>query len=223
MQRRPRWLIYNTVFSTGGGRLPKWQPWVDPKDTCVTCKGKLGVQKHWVEAESWECHTCWMPSRSPVVKWEGYGPRYMAGANKVVTIINVKGYSQLGNLDNWMYRFYVGTEFESGCFSICRCCRKALYSHELRLKHKGEFTPGCTERLISAYRWLIPMGMCCVCQEKTQRQEYGVPICSDGCMSRWKFNHDTRWILLEKALKATNGWIEPEGTWYRGQDWSGMA
>lgn len=214
---RPKWLVYNTLFNHGGGRLPKRIVWVNPENLCKDCDEEMkGGTKHLIAiGEGYRCHPCWLKrSAAERDKWvdqwrkpRNDGPRYV---DKDLPLRSIDGHSDAGNLTNWLYRFWVGTKFESGKFSMCRCCRKTIYDEKERENHNDAYSPSCYKRLTDAYRKMLADKFCVVCHAFTNRQEYGVPLCKDYCVSQWKFSQDSKWTLLEGALRMTGGWIEPE-------------
>lgn len=216
---RPAWWLKNRFLNHGGGRLPKWKPLPKLEDVCPTCDAEIKTtHKHWmIESQRWQCHACWLRLSNrfkPIVGTCDVIKRprdWNRAAGFAAGVMNgpVNELSEEGNLDSWMYRFWIGTKYVKGSTRICKCCRKAGYTKAFSDEHNNDQSPSCYRRLVDAYKSLINRKLCVCCGSNTFRQEWGVPLCSDICVSEWKFNQVIRWKLLEAALRETGGFITP--------------
>lgn len=216
---RPAWWLKNRFLNHGKGRLEKWKPFVPPEDLCLTCNEEIKTtHKHWMlHADRWQCHACWLRLNGRIQSISNNSgsirrPHNWNREDITVFTANVRGSSELseeGNLDNWMYRYWIGTKYVNGSMRICKCCRMAGYTELFQHEHADKHTPSCCRRLTDAYKRMIHNKLCAVCASNTHRQEYGVPLCTDACISEWKFNQRVRWKLVEEALQATGGFIPP--------------
>jgi len=144
-------------------RLPRWLL----TNRCMPAGRRQGKKPVWISEE-------------PVKKsWSEklFGPRLSAA--------NIFYPAEISGLfEGWEYRFWAADlENPAAIIAECRCC-KSLFSNdnnEARKKHSG----GCYKKLCAAYKLLLKDMVCVVCNHKTTKEKWGVPLCSSACMEAW--------------------------------------
>jgi hypothetical protein len=87
--------------------------------------------------------------------------------------------------DNWEYRFWAADVNEGSCVVCeCRACGSMFGGQPGRSLHLANF--GCAKKLVAAYKLLLKDRRCVICNEKTGNASWGVPLCTDACVNKWK-------------------------------------
>lgn len=89
-----------------------------------------------------------------------------------------------GNLPNDEYRFFIGYPAKQSTVSVCRWCTGRFETEAARKAHKES---DCKRNLISLYQRLRLDKLCVVCDVKTHREYWGLPLCSDACEQEYRF------------------------------------
>jgi hypothetical protein len=117
-------------------------------------------------------------------KHYGFTPVGMIQSASTQTGFNPPEIAKL--FEGWEYRFWAADlDNPQAVIVECRCC-KALFSNDqdaARKKHLSEL--GCSKRLTAAYKLLLRDMVCVICNHKTTREKWGVPLCGSGCMEAW--------------------------------------
>lgn len=88
-----------------------------------------------------------------------------------------------GVFQNWEYRFWAASlEIHTSPVIECRACHK-MYGKEDRTGHPSERE--CYNRLCSAYKLLLKDKRCVICNTRTTKEKWGVPLCTNGCQQAW--------------------------------------
>jgi hypothetical protein len=75
-------------------------------------------------------------------------------------------------------------------FSMCRACGKNVYTPAARAAHMEETKH--TQLLVYAFGKLRKDEACVVCDAKTCKSSWGVPLCQKTqCLNEWKYG--TKW------------------------------
>ncbi len=107
-----------------------------------------------------------------------------------------------GNLPNDEYRFWLGKPAQHASTAICRACGAERFTAVGRRDHLKEV--GCTKVLVAAYKELLADGVCVICDTKTARRGWGVPLCSIKCNNFWKFNQQQVLPTVKWAIDKSN-------------------
>lgn len=106
--------------------------------------------------------------------------------------------SQTGPLNLNEYRFWRSSDG----IGRCRHCWHAYRTPEDRKAHQKEF--GCTRVLTEAYKLLLRDEICVVCDTKTDKTLWGVPLCSNTCVFRWQFEAGAGTYAVQLAIGLYN-------------------
>jgi len=110
-----------------------------------------------------------------------------------------------GNLGDFEYRYWIGTELAGDTWGMCRCCRLVVAGsnnrnmHKIDAKHKFQGV-SCCALLDEAYAELRSLGKCVICKQQTSSTVYDVPLCSEYCIRQWKFQSATANLPLTIEL-----------------------
>lgn len=197
----PLWLVRQLTVKGDGVRMTKMvYPYTgDPCDVC----GKR-VDRRFEAWGKWRCQECednrmvelrkrWAiedAERAKKFRESGYFP----GGN----VIQLPT-SKVGNLTLAEYRFWIGVQVPHSNMRICRGCKETIYSSIAAGVHKEKKVWGdpCTIRLVRLYKKMLELGLCAMCQERTNTQRWGVPLCKpskDGsnggkdCIRAWMYD-----------------------------------
>lgn len=117
-----------------------------------------------------------------------------------------------GNLDRMEFQFWAGVYATNALTAVCRYCRVWVHGRLGRNLHKdmlwetnekGERVIailGCHKRLVLAYRILAMKKRCVICEERTQKCIWGVPLCGYDCEKEWMFEQYCDWPALEAVI-----------------------
>lgn len=108
-------------------------------------------------------------------KWMGY----LAGK-----IACYKPYELKEVFEGWEYRFWAAQQFSTGVYTECRVCGFESGKTPLERRHHHE-VGGCAKKLTEASKLLLKDMMCVICDMKSHKCKWGIPICSDTCMQAW--------------------------------------
>jgi hypothetical protein len=108
-----------------------------------------------------------------------------------------------GNLPNDQYRFFVGHVNADRKWTSCRGCDVSCYSKEDRDQH----LTSCKHTVLNVLYRMRQDKLCAVCQERTDRTCWGVPLCGTNCETAWKF-HLPQAFREERRIAAKNLVIE---------------
>lgn len=99
--------------------------------------------------------------------------------------------AEVGNIDNALFRFMLGSAERGETKTQCRCCLKTMWTAFEREHHSEQHE--CWRYLTDAYNILTEQGACVVCELQVKHTKWGVPLCQprkDGalsCETLWKF------------------------------------
>jgi len=145
----------------------------------------------------WVISQCFMPggrrtSKKPQLKveaYKGYVPTGDYGPNlHIMHPLKPSDYvpqTFTGVFDGWEYRFWSLASYAHGIIvAECRSCGNIVgWSQEARKIHAA--TGGCFKRLVAAYQLLRKDKRCVVCDARTVKEKWGVPMCSTACTQAW--------------------------------------
>lgn len=89
-----------------------------------------------------------------------------------------------GNLKNDEYRFFVGYPATHSTHSTCRWCQARFETEEGRKLHKKA---ECKRKLTDLYELLLKDSNCVMCENRTPREYWGIPLCNLTCQNEFKF------------------------------------
>ena len=84
----------------------------------------------------------------------------------------------------WEYRFWGMAMIDNAPYTECRCCG-AMGGPSPATRKRHHEQGGCTTRLIDAFTLLLKDKLCVICDCKTARKKWGVPLCSNACEQAW--------------------------------------
>lgn len=119
-----------------------------------------------------------LPKKRPL--WEPPKTSYIPAWGPQKGLISLPG-----NLANDEYRYWIGIRSEKADWSTCRFCGASAQSKEARKEHKGS---GCCKKLEQCYSFLLRDHLCVMCDKRTDSKKWGVPLCSEECETKWKFD-----------------------------------
>lgn len=93
------------------------------------------------------------------------------------------------------YRFWRAFEGRGRC----RQCLKLFDTQKERIAHQK--AEGCTRILVDAYDLLLRDMKCVVCDNKTDKSKWGVPLCNNVCLYRWQFETGAGAYAVQMAVK----------------------
>lgn len=143
--------------------------------------------------------------RLPKLERIEFPPKKVAatGVSQLVSngrLLSTVGVSTIfkGNLEKQLYQFYVGKMRSNDNSAVCRWCDTMGFgSMFLRDHGKGAGTAtGCKKHLVDIYKTFVLNGQCMMCDARTTRTSWGVPLCSEECEKEWQF-HNPRSLRFE--------------------------
>jgi len=169
-----KWQIAQLCFPAGT-HLPKrtrkmWEKWVEPYVDHYKKHSALGPKK---SGYSFESYTRTFEADPPFGKWH----------TRLTTTARL-----MGNLDTDEYRFYVGHPGKYSNYAQCRVCLKVCECRQDRVLHNT--ASACRTKFVIAAKAVKVLGLCLVCNEITQRDKWGVPLCNPEsaiCEQLWMF------------------------------------
>lgn len=88
---------------------------------------------------------------------------------------------------------------------MCRACRVAVYGETSMRAHYMYSTQMCNDYIDKAIALVRRDDCCVVCDIKTYRHAFGVPLCSKQCSDAWMYSSADRFSCWRAALKLA-GW-----------------
>lgn len=211
----PLWVLRN-AFMSYGSRMPQRPETLDPNGkNCEKCGVWCnGYKDWWSHKGKYYCKPCVEIAR---VEDPFQGYTYGLPARYQEARVEREFHSStipMGNLNENLYKYFAGSEFTSSLRSICRACGQIMHSATERIAHmdnsrtlyKNDMT--CAHALVVAHKLLLKEGECLVCQNRTTRQKWGVPLCSETCIKVWKFDEHKVYEKMDRLLApywATTG------------------
>src|SRR6185369_5660845 len=126
----PNWFIRNRMIPLSA-RRPKF-PKREFGKLCMDCFCDLDKEIasiHFAQTlqgrDKYRCHLCWQKNLTH--ERSRYLPAAYMGAEEEET--------PKGNLDNWMYRYFMGSRDPNSKEAICRCCRETVNDDRKRRQH----------------------------------------------------------------------------------------
>jgi len=89
-----------------------------------------------------------------------------------------------GVFENWEYRFWM-CEFNTKNTPIPECRACGAIGPLSAAGRKSHFVGGCAKKLCKAYELLKKDARCVICDIKTSRTNWGVPLCEGMCTQKW--------------------------------------
>ena len=111
------------------------------------------------------------------------GRSFGTGPMGLVTSPLVVPPTQLGNLGNEAYRFFKG--FWNSQAGVC-VCRGCFFS--TTLQERSLHMMSCRAIIQAVFQLLRKDGLCVVCDTKTSKECWSVPLCSEACKDTWRFS-----------------------------------
>ena len=93
---------------------------------------------------------------------------------------------ELNPLNQGDFRYWNGLQSTvNRSYAACRCCGEIHHSHKTRKEHLKK--EGCGSKLTQAFKLLAKDDRCVVCNDKTRKKNWGIPLCSKDCEHEWAF------------------------------------
>ena len=90
-----------------------------------------------------------------------------------------------GVFENWEYRFFARASIgEKSHITECRSCG-AITPESRNARQEHHKHGGCAKKLTEAYKLLLRDCRCVICDLRTTKTKWGVPMCSSGCEQAW--------------------------------------
>jgi hypothetical protein len=86
------------------------------------------------------------------------------------------------------YRYWFGSKSTYSMFAMCRCCREQYWTTGTRKGHLHDRVANCNKYITHAIKLLRLDHKCAICDVKTGKQKWGVPLCSVECMKKWMYD-----------------------------------
>lgn len=135
---------------------------------------------------------------TPIVTWKQFQPTQIGSD----TLLDIAGNEFAG----WEYRFWAAAlEGDKVCVTECRCCHMIYMDRVNRRAHLRE--TGCSKKLVGAFKLLQADQRCVICNNRSTKEKWGVPLCDDTCIKRWT-EEEAQPLALEAALEL---WEHREG------------
>lgn len=114
-----------------------------------------------------------------------------------------------GNLTNYEYEFWVGTDSNTSQYATCRWCDQETNGIEARRRHMEQqklamssnllqYGEQCTMQLRRCYLLLKGRGKCVVCNGNTNTTCWGLPLCGARCRNMFRFGYNGSDRILEE-------------------------
>lgn len=106
----------------------------------------------------------------------------------------------VGNLANESYRFFRGSRVISDPYFQCRGCLAEEYSQLKKVWHLRNCRPlmqGIEERVRRDR-------VCMMCNQGTKKDKWTIPLCSDSCIARWRFQMPEPWLVARRFVLAAD-------------------
>lgn len=112
------------------------------------------------------------------------------------------GYSPLAipkEFELWEYRFWAMSTVNSKLLvTECRCCQNLGSSNTTQRRQHFKLNR-CSSKLIEAYKLLLKDKRCIICNAKTIKATWGVPLCGDACIEAF-CEVESQPMALKQAL-----------------------
>lgn len=107
----------------------------------------------------------------------------------------------LNDLSYGDYRYWCGyNNSKSREYAACRFCGDVCVTYEIRKTHQKS---GCAGKLTQAINYLGRDKLCVICNIRTTKKIWGLPICSKECEFAWSYE-----IRQPDALRAALNLLE---------------
>lgn len=217
-EKVPLWIIRNT-FCSYGSKMPPRPDTMNPNaKQCETCEKWLNTFNEW---EYWRgkiyCkeHAAQAQKDNPYTN-TNYGGSYVNRGNVTAMPPRHAGFME-GNLEETLYKFWIGTELRYSLRSTCRACGEVVFNSDARKNHKElcktlyKNNISCWFVLGLIHKKLEELGWCAVCgRNANHKQKWGIPLCSPECIKIWKFDEKHQYPLIEAQLQKF--WANPPKT-----------
>lgn len=108
----------------------------------------------------------------------GYTPAWARVDTSKYSIPDIEGFI------HWEYRFWACdiTAKDGQPVCECRCCSSVFVTAKDRAAHGKD---GCNKKLVAAYKLLLRDRICPICNMKSYKEKWGIPLCSPSCTEAW--------------------------------------
>lgn len=87
--------------------------------------------------------------------------------------------------EGWEYRFWaMSCHHDKYIIAECRCCGH-IGNQDFLIRQRHLSAGGCAKKLTAAFKLLLRDNLCVVCDTRTTREKWGVPMCSPTCQEAW--------------------------------------
>lgn len=106
----------------------------------------------------------------------------------------------MGNLSNEAYKFFKGSTIRASHFFQCRGCGKDEYVKERKLVHMKACRP-----LMQAIEDRVRRDkVCVICNQSTSKERWRIPMCSEICVTKWRFSNPDPWLVARRFVLAAD-------------------
>jgi hypothetical protein len=110
-----------------------------------------------------------------------------------------------GVFEHWEYRFWCMVTWPPSTQILAECRACGHLGEQDKAVRQGHMSQGgCAKKLCDAFDLLLRDKLCVICDVRTTRTKWGVPICSSGCMQAWCEQESQPKALLN-ALQLVGG------------------
>lgn len=112
----------------------------------------------------------------------------------------IDGQDHLGNLSNEAYKFFRGSMIPGSTMFQCRGCGMEEHLKERRLLHMRACRP-----LMQAIEERIKRDkVCVICNTGTSRERWQIPLCSEACVTKWRFVIPEPYLVAKRFVLASD-------------------
>jgi hypothetical protein len=126
----------------------------------------------------------------PLETTEAMAVSVFVSPTRSLEIVPVTSVPMLGNLTNEAYRFFRGDRSRSSTFFQCRGCLE----EEMELSAKVPHVKNCRPMMQAIVSLLERDSLCVVCNHYTYKKCWTVPLCSEACNNRFRFDIPPAWL-----------------------------
>ncbi len=144
------------------------------------------------------------PTDDALYIYEAYKPVYVPqrpaqpariiGPSKVETLPVI----DYGNLSNEAYKFFIGSRVKSSTYFRCRGCGGIEDHIDRRMYHMRD----CRDLMKAIEERVKRDKICVVCNTGTSHTKWLIPLCSEACITKWRFSSPDAWEAAKRLVIA---------------------
>lgn len=106
--------------------------------------------------------------------------------------------SSMGNLSNEAYKFFKGSVIVNSNYFQCRGCLIEEAVKERKLVHMRD----CRVLMQRIEERIKRDRVCVICNLSTSRDRWKIPLCSEACVTKWRFLIPSPWMIARRFVLA---------------------